>query len=371
MFREFVEALFLIFMAEMGDKTQILAMTFATQFTVSKVLLGVFIGSFLNHGIAVLVGSYLSRLIPINLIQIIAGFLFIGFALWTLKDDDEEKDENNNKNLGPVLTVSMAFFIGELGDKTQLTAITLSIDSAYPFFVLIGTVTGMILTSGLGIFIGSKIGNRIPEFTLKILSAAIFMFFGISKLYNTLPDQYINIQNVLIFFSVLSFVTYLIIKPTLRKRKETVSLYKEVAADLYEYTHLLKKTIADICLGEKQCGDCKGDKCVIGYIKSLLNGANIREIEGVKEIKESLGKNFSKNRVVEALSIAIYYLTIHNKNKEDFRVINKIREALETILFDEKLIYNGDINDYFKLLKTKDKNVAKRIKKRIEYLKRA
>jgi putative Ca2+/H+ antiporter (TMEM165/GDT1 family) len=115
-----LKAFMLIFVAEMGDKTQILAMAFATKYPVKKVLLGIFIGAFLNHGLAVLFGSYLSQIIPISSLQIIAGFAFVGFALWTLYSDDEEEEETKKYKLGPIFTVSLAFFLGELGDKTQL-----------------------------------------------------------------------------------------------------------------------------------------------------------------------------------------------------------------------------------------------------------
>ncbi|SHH22002.1 Putative Ca2+/H+ antiporter, TMEM165/GDT1 family [Caloranaerobacter azorensis DSM 13643] len=219
MIREFIRALFLIFMAEMGDKTQILAMSFATQFSIESVLLGVFIGSFLNHGLAVILGTYLSSIIPVNFIQILAGFLFIGFALWTLYDQDEEGEGSKKSRFGPVLTVALAFFIGELGDKTQLTAITLSIDAKYPFFILLGTVTGMVLTSILGIYVGSKLSNKISGFTLKILSAAIFMFFGVSKLYSTLPKSFLTSSNVLIFILLIIVIIYMILKKSLRKRE--------------------------------------------------------------------------------------------------------------------------------------------------------
>ena len=98
MINEIIRAFMLIFIAEMGDKTQILALAFATRFPVKKVILGIGIGSFLNHGLAVLLGSYLSTLIPINMIQIVAGFAFIGFALWTLKPDEEEDDSDPKTN---------------------------------------------------------------------------------------------------------------------------------------------------------------------------------------------------------------------------------------------------------------------------------
>lgn len=177
MIQELVKAFFFIFVAEMGDKTQILAMTFATQYKVQKVLLGVLIGSALNHGIAIVLGSYLSTLVPLDKIQIIAGLMFIVFGLMALRSHDEEK-EDNKRSFGPVLTVALAFFLGELGDKTQLTAMTLAVDSEYPAFILLGAVLGMLATSGLGIFIGTIIGDKVPEFTIKIISSAIFIFLG-------------------------------------------------------------------------------------------------------------------------------------------------------------------------------------------------
>jgi putative Ca2+/H+ antiporter (TMEM165/GDT1 family) len=173
MIQEMVKALMLIFVAEMGDKTQILAMAFATRFPVRKVLIGIGLGAFLNHSLAVVLGSYLSRLVPINTIQMIAGAAFVGFALWTLKHDKEEDEEEPSFKFGPVATVSLAFFLGELGDKTQLTAITLAADAKYPLMILAGTVSGMIATGALGIIIGKKLGDKIPELGIKLLAASI------------------------------------------------------------------------------------------------------------------------------------------------------------------------------------------------------
>ena len=92
MIQEIIRAFLLIFVAEMGDKTQILAMTFATRFPVRKVLIGIGLGVFLNHGLAVILGSYLSRMIPISTLQMIAGAAFIGFAFWTLKPEKEGEE---------------------------------------------------------------------------------------------------------------------------------------------------------------------------------------------------------------------------------------------------------------------------------------
>ncbi len=218
MLQEFIKSLFLIFIAEMGDKTQILAMAFATQYSIQKVLWGVFIGAFLNHGIAVLLGSYLSNVIPIKAIQILAGFSFIGFSLWTLRKDKEEV-EGKKKNFGPVLTVAMAFFIGELGDKTQLTAITLAASANFPMMVLFGTVSGMVLTSSIGIFVGNRIGNHIPKGIIKLTASGIFLIFGIMKLYKNLPKSYINNVSIVIFFIGIAASIYFLAKPYLKNKQ--------------------------------------------------------------------------------------------------------------------------------------------------------
>ena len=143
---------FLIVAAEMGDKSQILAMTFATRYTIRQVMLGVFFGILLNHGIAVALGTSLSLIISLDIVRALAGVVFVIFALLTLaKMDEDDLESTNNHRYGPVATVSMAVFISELGDKTQLATITLASSSQYPLFVLAGTVSGMVITSAIGI----------------------------------------------------------------------------------------------------------------------------------------------------------------------------------------------------------------------------
>lgn len=369
MFREYLQAMLLIFIAEMGDKTQILAMAFATQFKVRQVLGGVFFGSLLNHGIAVIVGAYLSNLIPINKIQIIAGFAFIGFALWTLKAEKDEEDDVKG-GYGPLLTVAMAFFIGELGDKTQLTAITLATDAVYPLLILMGTVTGMILTSGAGIFIGSKLGDRIPEFTIKILSATIFMTFGLIKLYNTLPREYINPISAIIFLGTIASLAYIILRPSLKARKQgQATVLQEVALTLYKYRHHLKENVDKICLGEGHCGRCQGKYCVIGYTKELLDEENEKKHKlDSFSFKESLSKEFDEEEVINGLAITIVYLdNINYISPEEKDIINKVRHSLEKILFNDEIYYKNR-TDYIKQLKSIDKNKADKVTQRIKEL---
>lgn len=156
---EFLKAFALIFVAEMGDKTQIMAMAFATQYAIKSILSGVFLGSFLNHGIAILLGSLFLTKLPMGLIQLLAGAVFIAFGLQSLNIEGDSDEEKSKAKHGAVLTVAMAFFIGELGDKTQLTAMTLGTESMYPFLTLMGTSLGMVSVSLFGIFIGAKLGG--------------------------------------------------------------------------------------------------------------------------------------------------------------------------------------------------------------------
>lgn len=220
MIQEFLQAFFFIFIAEMGDKTQILAMTFATKYNAGQVFLGIFIGVVINHSIAIVLGSCLSNLINPDILQVLAGILFIIFGLWSLINDDDEEDNKKAFKHGAVLTVASAFFIGELGDKTQLTAMTLSMDSVYPVFILIGTVTGMLVTSCIGVFIGAKIGDKISNTVIQIASGVIFLQFGILKLFNT-SKFFIGYENrKALLIVVMIIIAGLLISRLLFKKSE-------------------------------------------------------------------------------------------------------------------------------------------------------
>lgn len=365
MLQELIKAFALIFAAEMGDKTQILAMAFATRYSVKKVLLGIFLGAFLNHGLAVALGSYISRFVPINTIQIIAGFAFVGFALWTLKSEDGEEEEEEHKGkFGPVITVALAFFIGELGDKTQLTAITLAADAAYPVFILCGTVLGMIVTGGIGIFIGRKIGDKIPENIIKVIASAVFMFFGVTKLYQTLPDRYITLPYILSFAAVVSILLILLLRPMLRRyRLGMESLLKVKSRELYQYYRQAQKDIDGICLGEGTCGACQGNHCIIGYTKSLIRKG--LEQEGLPEesflpIEETWNKQYDQDRVSEALSLTLNVLKAEPTSKR-YATIQEIRRKLETIIFKTSIDQMEDWEEYQRQLRQIDNRTADKV----------
>lgn len=167
-------------LAEMGDKTQLLAMAFATKYKASKVLIGVFLATVFNHALAVAVGNYITRFHSVQVwIQGLAALSFIFFGLWTIRGDKLEGEENKKTRFGPTLTVAFAFFIAELGDKTQLATIALATrfpDS--PLGILCGTTVGMLIADAIGIVVGVVMCKRIPERTIKLLSAAVFILFG-------------------------------------------------------------------------------------------------------------------------------------------------------------------------------------------------
>lgn len=373
MLRELLKAFFFIFVAEMGDKTQILAMTFATQYKVGKVLLGVLIGAALNHGLAIALGSYLSNVIPLDKIQIAAGVLFVVFGLWTLRNEEEEEDEDSKKNFGPILTVAIAFFIGELGDKTQLTAMTLATDASYPVFILCGTVLGMLATSGLGIFVGTIIGEKIPELAIKIASSAIFLFFGTLKLLQTVPSKYITGLNIIVYFAIIAITAYLLLRPTLIARKIGKKLpLQEAAATLYMQANEIKNSVENICLGESECGTCQGGKCIIGFTKralefSMENGEYILPSEW-EQLPKYNKKNFELGKIAEALALIIFDLTKYGYNPDENYVVNKTRQALETIAFGETLVFDGDISRYCKNIKRRNEKLYDRIMEKVKEL---
>ncbi len=206
----FIKAFVFVVVGEMGDKTQILAMMMAGKYKAKQVLIGVLVATILNHAIAVGVGSYLSSIIPMNTISITAGISFLIFGLWTLRGDTAKDEQKKGNNFGPILTVAIAFFIAEMGDKTQLMTIAIAAEFRQPLLVLAGTTTGMMLADGIGIIFGAWICKNIPEKTIRWVASVIFIFFGILTLYESVPAWMIRLIYVVPFFLVLAGMIYLI-----------------------------------------------------------------------------------------------------------------------------------------------------------------
>lgn len=187
----FLFSLGTVVLAEMGDKTQLLAMAFATRYKASKVLIGVFLATVFNHALAVAVGSFIAGFESAQIwIQGIASLSFVLFGLWTIRGDKLEGEENRTTRFGAVATVTLAFFLAEMGDKTQLATIALSAKFAQaPAGVLIGTTTGMLIADGIGIIIGVVMCRKIPERTIKLVSAVAFIIFGFIGSYEIASEK--------------------------------------------------------------------------------------------------------------------------------------------------------------------------------------
>ena len=128
----FIASLLFVTLAEMGDKTQLLAMAFATRFPAPTVLAAVFVATLLNHALAVAAGRLLTTVIPLDVISLTAALSFILFGLWTIRGDTLEGEDQRHSSFGPFLTVAIAFFLAELGDKTQLATISLAVKYSDP-----------------------------------------------------------------------------------------------------------------------------------------------------------------------------------------------------------------------------------------------
>lgn len=204
----FIKALLLVVAAEMGDKTQLLAM--AGKYKAKQVLIGVFIATVFNHALAVAVGNYLSSFIPMDTIKIIAGISFLLFGLWTLRGDKIEEDGKDKSKFGPIVTVAIAFFLAEMGDKTQLMTIAISADYHQPLLVLMGTTTGMMIADSIGIVGGAWMCRHIPEIYIKWAAGIAFMFFGTLELYNLAPAFMISPVYIMGYFLIIGIFIYLI-----------------------------------------------------------------------------------------------------------------------------------------------------------------
>ena len=360
MIQEIIRAFLLIFIAEMGDKTQILAMAFATRYPVRKVLIGIGIGSFLNHGLAVLLGSLLSTVIPVTTIQMVAGGAFIFFALWTLKSEDEGEDEEDlSMSFGPVPTVALAFFLGELGDKTQLTAITLAADAQYPYFILVGTVAGMIATGGLGIFVGKKMGDNIPEIAIKLLAATVFLFFGLQKLYQTVPARVLTTVYVLPFLCLLLLVVFFMTRRLFIVRAQGIeSEFMVYSRRIHDYNTHIESHLMTIESGLP----LEEDKAIETLVDTLFI---MNDVQDPRDLKDAV----TLLRELEFILLGRYLKSDHNidtyfdelkalnpsmgkKVAKAYRLKQPVEDRIINLGNEQNNIYMVEVSDGYMLIDT-------------------
>jgi putative Ca2+/H+ antiporter (TMEM165/GDT1 family) len=187
-----------IFIAEMGDKTQLVAMMFALRYRWWVVLAAITAATTVVHVLSVAIGHYLGAALPTHLLGLIAGAAFIFFGLWTLRGDslsDEEASRAQKATAPAFFVVTSAFVLAELGDKTMLATFTLAADNDW-LGTWIGSTLGMVAADGLAIIVGAVAGKHLPERLIQIVAAALFLLFG----------SYMLLENIFPSVSVLVIV---------------------------------------------------------------------------------------------------------------------------------------------------------------------
>lgn len=193
----FIIAFLLIFISELGDKTQLLVLSFSTKLKAKNILLGVALGSLLSHGIAIMFGSFLGNIENMTfqyLLKIVTYLSFIVFCIITLikssnaEETSNEKNKNNLKsNLSYIFFIAFTIAVGELGDKTFLASIGLGIEySIYKASLICGAIAGMVMSDLIAIIFGKALANKIPESIMQKLSGILFLIFGFIGLLNFL-----------------------------------------------------------------------------------------------------------------------------------------------------------------------------------------
>jgi Ca2+/H+ antiporter, TMEM165/GDT1 family len=183
MFDPLIHSTILVTIAEIGDKTQLLSVILAARFRRFWPLFwGILIATLLNHAFAAFVGSLLAGLADGFWVNLIAAIAFIAIGLWVLIPDDEP-ESNDEPKYGAFITTLIAFFIAEMGDKTQLATITLGADLKPLWMVVFGTTLGMMFANVPALIFGEKILTKIPLKMVRYLSCALFVGFGLWQLW--------------------------------------------------------------------------------------------------------------------------------------------------------------------------------------------
>jgi putative Ca2+/H+ antiporter (TMEM165/GDT1 family) len=170
-----------IFVAELGDKSQLMAMAFAARYRAIDVLIGITVATAVVHAVSVLVGAVVGASLPTDAIAVIAGVAFLGFAAWTLRGDELDADaaaRASRTARSATAAASVAFFLAELGDKTMLATITLATNEG-ALGTWAGSTLGMVAADALAIVVGQQLGHRLPERAIRIGATLAFVVFGV------------------------------------------------------------------------------------------------------------------------------------------------------------------------------------------------
>lgn len=173
----------IVALAEIGDKTQLLAFILAAKFRKPvPIILGILVATIANHGFAGALGTWLTSLISQEALRWILGLSFIAMAGWTLIPDKFDESEALMLKHGVFVTTLFAFFLAEMGDKTQIATVALAAQYRAFFWVVSGTTVGMMIANVPAVVLGSKIARHLPVKLIHSIAAAIFAILGIATL---------------------------------------------------------------------------------------------------------------------------------------------------------------------------------------------
>ena len=171
-------------LAEIGDKTQLLAFILAARFKKPlPIILGILVATIVNHGMAGALGAWITASLSPEILRWVLGASFIAMAIWTLIPDKIEEEETQiAKRFGVFGATLITFFLAEMGDKTQIATVAMAAHYATPLLVVIGTTLGMLIADVPAVFVGDKLANKIPMKLVHSIAAAIFALLGVATL---------------------------------------------------------------------------------------------------------------------------------------------------------------------------------------------
>lgn len=172
-------------LAEIGDKTQLLAFILAARFKKPvPIILGILVATIINHGLAGALGAWITSVVTPEILRWVLGLSFIGMAIWTMIPDKIEEEETKvAQKFGVFGATLITFFLAEMGDKTQIATVAMAAHYAAPLMVVIGTTLGMLIADVPAVFIGDKLADKIPMKLVHSIAAAIFAILGIATLF--------------------------------------------------------------------------------------------------------------------------------------------------------------------------------------------
>lgn len=184
--QEFLISISIVALAEMGDKTQLLALLLSARFRKPiPILIAILLATLINHGVSALLGQWITTVLSPEVLVWVLAVGFIGMAFWMLipdKLDDETDSINKWQKFGVFGATFILFFLAEIGDKTQIATVALAARYDSIFWVMLGTTIGMMIANAPAVFIGNKLAERLPISLIHKIGAAIFLIVGISTL---------------------------------------------------------------------------------------------------------------------------------------------------------------------------------------------